>query len=367
MVAGFAHAPITKGIIIVVSISSVLISLFQLKPFVHLQLDPHIYTHHQWYRLVTQHFAFTNSSELLLALLLLYNAGVKVERTFGTFKFASFLAIVTAVYTAVQVVSLGLGSLLLSRTLAGEKEGKNPDESPFWLVQGRTPAGPWGPLWAILWQYHCIIPYLWSFQVGPFVFTDQHIQTYSLAALLAIAQPTSSLFVSSLGILASALYRSNTPLLCGLKEWRIPLRLYRILALLSRPWIGSTRLPQRSWRAEPPVRRTLQVREARLAEHNAAVANLNRSRGTVGGLGASRIASLLRRRTAGSSTVNASSVTGLGQPGEELQSRLGPAAATVQDATRGWNDLPPPPPPPPPSDAGPQVNAPHQSSQGSSA
>ncbi|SJX64704.1 uncharacterized protein SRS1_15521 [Sporisorium reilianum f. sp. reilianum] len=324
MVAGFAHAAISKGLIIVVSITTVLVALFQLKPFVHLQLVPHLYTHHQWYRLVTQHFAFTNSSELLLALLLLYNAGVKVERTFGTVKFAGFLVVTTAMYTAMQVVVLGVGSMVF----AGEGS---------WVTQGRTPAGPWGPLFAILWQHHCIVPHLWSVQVGPLVLTDKHIQTHSLSLLLALSQPTSSLFAASLAILASALYRSDSPLLCALKQYRIPPRIYRILALLLRPWIGSTRLPQRSWRAEAPIRRTLQVREARLAEHNAAVASLNRSGGGVGALGGSRIASLLRR----TATVGVPVGQGQGMAGIGQQM---PSSVAGQDARTGWNDVPPPPP-----------------------
>ncbi|CDS00233.1 hypothetical protein [Sporisorium scitamineum] len=180
----------------------------------------------------------------------------------------------------------------------------------------------------MLWQYQCIIPHLWSFQVGHLTFSDKHVQTYSLATLLAFSQPTSSLFASSLGIVVSALYRSNGPLLSGLKQWRIPVRIYRILSLLLSPWIGSTRLPQRSWRAEPPMRRTLQAREARLAEHNAAVANLSRERGGVGALGGSRIASLLRRRAAAADGAAAAPSQGQDMAGV-VQQRPPPAQVAI--------------------------------------
>ena len=143
-VAGFSHASLTKGLLILTSIVSVLTSLFQLKPHLHFQFHPHLTVHHQWYRLFTQHFAFTNSSELFLALLLLYNAGVKVERTFGTRKFAAFLFVTTALYTGAQLVVLGIVSIVLQRY----SDGSVKDTDKHWLALGRTPAGPWAPLFA---------------------------------------------------------------------------------------------------------------------------------------------------------------------------------------------------------------------------
>ncbi|KAF6766964.1 Peptidase S54, rhomboid domain protein [Kalmanozyma brasiliensis GHG001] len=329
MVAGFAHAPVTKGILITLPIISVLVSLSQLKPFVHLQLDPHIYVHHQWYRLVSQHFAFINSSELFLALLLFYHAGVKVERTFGTYKYASFLLVVTSIYTATQLVLLGLSSTLLSNSSTLPSIGtekKQTEASRHWLTEGRSPAGPWGPLFALLHQYHCIIPHLWSIRIGPIILTDKHISISSLSVLLAFSQTTSTLFASILGLLVSALYRSSP----RLQAYRIPHRLYRILSLLLAPWIGHTRLPRRSWRVEPPQRRTLQARQARLAEHNAALVNASR----FSGVGVPTLTSLLRRRT-GAGTVLP--VQGQGQAGEP------PPAPAVG----GWNDVPPVARPPP--------------------
>ncbi|SPO30620.1 uncharacterized protein UTRI_05237 [Ustilago trichophora] len=345
MVAGFAHAPLTKGILIIVSIASVLVSLFQLKPFIHLQIHPHLTLHHQWYRLFSQHFAFTNSSELFLALLLLYNAGVKVERTFGTYKFASFLAVITALYTLAQVVLLGLASLLLTRYTAPSetRNGVEREAQKHWLINGASPAGPWGPLFAIIHQHQSIIPHLWSISLAPpdLQLTDQHIQIHSLSLLLAFSQTTSTLFASTLGILISSVYRSHIPPFSKLKHYRLPLRLYRIAALLFTPWIGETRPPQRSWRAEAPMRRTLQAREARLAEHNAAVANLNRTSS-----GLPRIASLLRRRESAGQSPGQGPGQGQGQTqgsGQGLPGRVQQRLSTIGERSEGagWNDVPP--------------------------
>lgn len=338
MVAGFSYAPVTKGILIAVSIASVLVSLFQLKPFVHLQIYPHLVIHHQWYRLISQYFAFTNSSELFLALLLFYNAGVKVERTFGTFKYASFLVMVTAIYTAAQLVTLALVSLLLARLGWGSESGEGSGSATgsgnaggvrrSWPANGASPAGPWGPLFAILYQHQHLIPHLWSISVGGLVLTDKDIQVSSLALVVAFSQPPSTLFASALGLLVSWLYRSNA----RLRGYRLPVWLYRLLSHVLGPWIGQTRLPQRSWRVEPPVRSTREVREARLAEYNAAVANLNRSGTAMGGLGTPRIASLLRRRNqapqAPPTIRSRAEVTGAGIEAEAEAER------------RSWNDIP---------------------------
>ncbi|KAJ9475036.1 DSC E3 ubiquitin ligase complex subunit 2 [Pseudozyma hubeiensis] len=300
MVAGFAHAPVTKTIIIITSITTILSSLFRLTPYLHLQLHPHLSTHHQFYRLVTQHFAFTNSSELFLALLLFYHAGVKVERVFGSYKYASFLVVTTGVYTVMQVMLLGFASAVVRIVYGAGKE--------WWLSSGSAPAGPFGPLFAILYQYHRTIPPLYTFKFANFTLTDQDVSTHSLSLLLAISQPFSSTFSALLAISISHIYSSTR-----LKEYRINPRMYRTASWILTPWVGGMRVPQRSWRVEWPTRRSREVRQARLAGQNARVTSVGRQgMGMSGGL-----ASLLRRRGAADAP-----------------------PATTRMGTTGWNDVP---------------------------
>lgn len=87
-VTGFAHAPITKGILIVTTIASLVVGVFHLAPYANLPISPHLTTHHQFWRLAVHHLAFTSSAELFLSVLLIYGAGREVERTFGTRKYA---------------------------------------------------------------------------------------------------------------------------------------------------------------------------------------------------------------------------------------------------------------------------------------
>lgn len=56
--------------------------------FNHSQPESHSYAPvSQYWRLFTNHLIFGNSSELLLALVLLYNIGINIERTFGSRKY----------------------------------------------------------------------------------------------------------------------------------------------------------------------------------------------------------------------------------------------------------------------------------------
>lgn len=50
-------------------------------------LSPHLTRDHQWWRLPLHHLVFANSSELFLAILLLFYTSLPIERTFGSRKY----------------------------------------------------------------------------------------------------------------------------------------------------------------------------------------------------------------------------------------------------------------------------------------
>jgi hypothetical protein len=79
----------------VVGISSLAVSLLDIKPYFHLQIVPHMTQYHQvgrrprtqgrkadaqLWRILVHPFAFANSTELFMAELVLYNVGVSIER-----------------------------------------------------------------------------------------------------------------------------------------------------------------------------------------------------------------------------------------------------------------------------------------------
>ncbi|KAH9938104.1 uncharacterized protein B0H18DRAFT_3271 [Fomitopsis serialis] len=75
----FEHAPVTKALMLGIAVSSIAIGIFDLKHYMHLQIVPHISKYHQYWRLFTHHLICANSSDLLLAELLLYNVAVRMR------------------------------------------------------------------------------------------------------------------------------------------------------------------------------------------------------------------------------------------------------------------------------------------------
>lgn len=65
---------------LLVGITSLAASLLDVKPYLHLQLVPHITKYHQFWRVLVHPIAFANSTELFMAELLLYGVGVRIER-----------------------------------------------------------------------------------------------------------------------------------------------------------------------------------------------------------------------------------------------------------------------------------------------
>ncbi|KAG6902474.1 hypothetical protein C0995_016336 [Termitomyces sp. Mi166 len=71
-----------SGLMMGYGVTSILVGLFDVKHYFHLQ----------YWRLVLHHLAFSSSSDLFIAQLLLFNAGVQVERQFGSIKFATAIS-----------------------------------------------------------------------------------------------------------------------------------------------------------------------------------------------------------------------------------------------------------------------------------
>jgi membrane associated rhomboid family serine protease len=109
-VPSFAGAPLTKGplplpfspsstriadlpsthtaLLITVTLTSILAAVTSTQQYLNVPLVPHILRDRQIWRFFTSHLAFTNSSELFLAVLILWYSSAGVERIWGTRKLA---------------------------------------------------------------------------------------------------------------------------------------------------------------------------------------------------------------------------------------------------------------------------------------
>ncbi|KAF9509859.1 hypothetical protein BS47DRAFT_1300897 [Hydnum rufescens UP504] len=223
----FAHAPVSKGMMIGFGISSLLAAIFDVKHYFHLQLVPHVSRDHQYWRLLTHQLVVGNSSELLVLELLLYNVSLHIERSFGGPKCECIL----------PPVSLMLSSLLsFVSLLVFHRLGLN-----------HIPAGPVSLIMSIVYQHARIVPPSYTFRIMNFDLTNK-IFIYILALQLVIYSPPGSVAAAGTGILAGILYRSD---FVGLKRYRLSGRFQSFSSRFLVPLIGSTQAPRRHNRALP--------------------------------------------------------------------------------------------------------------------
>ncbi|KAL1918049.1 uncharacterized protein VTP21DRAFT_3315 [Calcarisporiella thermophila] len=241
---GFYNASVTKGILLGVGGCSLLASILNLKPMFHLQLIPHLTRDHQFWRLVTSHVAFTNSGELFFGMLIIYHLRV-IERQFGSVKYAAFVFVSVAMATILEV-----GALMIWGSLNGKY----------------IPAGPYGFIYAALYQYYKLIPETYRFRLFGVPLTDK-IYLYVLASQLLISHFPNSVVAGVCGLVAGMLYRADV---ANVKRWRFPGVLVRFAKrwleplLASRPTIRSnaTTQEQRARMLRDDIRSRQQTAEA---------------------------------------------------------------------------------------------------------
>ncbi|KAF9407309.1 hypothetical protein BGZ94_002755 [Podila epigama] len=194
--SGFYNAPTTKALLLIIGGLSVLSSIFQMKTNFHLQLVPHLTTHHQFWRLVTSHFAFSTSTDVLFGGLIIYHLRI-IERLFGPAKYAAFLFVSAVLCTFLNIAALVTGSALGLHVL---------------------PGGPYGVIFAGVYQFYALIPVMYEFKVFGITFTDK-VFMYALAGQMFISHIPGSMASSTIGLLAGAIYRSD---FAGTRRWRFP-------------------------------------------------------------------------------------------------------------------------------------------------
>ncbi|KAL0080064.1 hypothetical protein J3Q64DRAFT_1752522 [Phycomyces blakesleeanus] len=210
---GFYNVLVTKALILWIGGCSVVAAIFQQKMLLHLQLRPHLTVHHQFWRLLTSHCAFTNSGDLFYGMLLLYAMQV-VERNFGSAKYAAFVFVALGLTSLLEVGALVLGKAL------GLK---------------RIPGGPYALLFAMLYQYHRIVPVVYRLRVFGLSLNNKMI-IYLLAVEMAFSQGIDTLAPAVCGLLVGMLYRSDVG---HIKQWRFHRSFKSFAVQWLRPWLAS--------------------------------------------------------------------------------------------------------------------------------
>ncbi|KAL7413164.1 hypothetical protein BDY24DRAFT_340939, partial [Mrakia frigida] len=231
----FSHAPLTKGMMLFVGISSLGVALLHWKPYLPLILEPHLTKHHQFWRLATQPFAFINSSELFLWELLIYTVGRHVERCLGSRKFATFLLLSHLLSTFL--------SFLFLLSLA---------TSPFNTLH----PGPTSLAFAILFLYNGLVPTVYTFTIMGLSWTDK-IYPFVIASQLLtphlplLLPPLTGFLSAHLLLLSRSPSSSSSTSLLNTYHPHLPLPLQRFSQTYLLPLLGTFREPKRSTNAWP--------------------------------------------------------------------------------------------------------------------
>ncbi|CAK7222802.1 hypothetical protein SBRCBS47491_004987 [Sporothrix bragantina] len=194
----FTNAPVTRSLVLSLVSSSIGASIFDIKHYFYILVDPQILRYHQTWRLLTYQLCYTNSSEVLFAAMTLYQ---------------------------MRVVELVVPPMLLFVLRA--------------LTNGHVnylPAGPTAIVFAILAQYYSIVPHRYTYRVAfsskeqpaagadenftGLTFSDKSYR-YFLAAQLALFQWPGSILSAAVGWILGHAWR-NDVLPGRLTEWRVP-------------------------------------------------------------------------------------------------------------------------------------------------
>lgn len=218
--SGFADAPVTRSLVLGIIAASILVSVTDIKYYFWIHVEPHIWTYGQLWRALAYQLCYTNSSEVLMAAMTLYNLR-GIERLWGSRKFASFLIVLFPITAVLPPLILAL----IIRPLSFNKIN--------YLPAGLTPL-----VYALLAQYHAAVPHVYKYRLAtspappvnaPFVgltFSDKSY-TYLLAAQLALAQFPGSSLSAVVGWTIGYLWR-NEVLPGAMTSWRVTGRIVGI-------------------------------------------------------------------------------------------------------------------------------------------
>ncbi|KAK3314727.1 hypothetical protein B0H66DRAFT_320012 [Apodospora peruviana] len=209
----FTNAPVTRALVLGVGAASIAASVFDIKHYFYISVSTHFLRYGQLWRAFAYQLCYTNSSEVLFACTTLYKMRM-IEQLWGSRKYASFIA-VTSLLTAI------IPPFLLTAVLRPLSFG----------VIDFLPAGPTPIIFAILAQYHAIVPHMYKYKVSmttaapndesPWLTFSDKSTRYLFAVQLALFQWPGSLLGAVVGWLVGYTWRNE--LLPGvLTRWRVP-------------------------------------------------------------------------------------------------------------------------------------------------
>lgn len=228
-IRGFVNTPVTRITITVLVVGSILVSMLQLKHFFHLILDPFITQFHQYWRLGIYQVIFTNESDLMIGVLLLFHFKV-IERFLGSKPYLSLFSIFFVYNIAMCFLAVSLGQILINvarflitRIVHSQFTFKT-------TIMNSVGSGLMGVLLSLYICYGYYIPVQYQFQIllkpdSPLVLTD-HFQVHILYTLMMINGGIELVIPCLMGLFIGKLYVKE--LLPG-RMWVMPDILFRLV------------------------------------------------------------------------------------------------------------------------------------------
>ncbi|GAA5908869.1 uncharacterized protein JCM6883_004194 [Sporobolomyces salmoneus] len=219
MASTLVGAPVSKGLILTTCGCSILAAVTTLQHYFNVPFygHPHIFRDHQFWRFATRWFVWTNTTEVVLSVFILWYSSLEVER--------SFLVVIAMLSSIFEILAL----LLFSRS-----------------AMPVIPAGPFALVFAIVYQSNRLVPSLYTFELfHPRILLNNRYPLYVLSLLLLTSQPPASTILGLCGILASSIF-SSTLLPLWVRKWVIPTRVYETLGKALSPLMGQNRPFRRS-------------------------------------------------------------------------------------------------------------------------
>ncbi|KAI0484476.1 hypothetical protein GGR56DRAFT_613987 [Xylariaceae sp. FL0804] len=222
----FTNAPVSRSLVYGLIASSLAVSLLDIKHYFYILVELHLWQFHQVWRVLLYQLCYTNSSEVLFAAMTLYHMRT-VERIWGSRKYASFILVT---YTLTSLITPALLALLLRPITLG--------------LFNYLPAGPTPVIFAVLAQYHAMVPHIYKYRVTTSLSqpTDDQAQSitfsdksyrYLLSLQLALFQWPGSLLGALIGWVVGYSWRMEV-LPRSMIRWRLP------------GWVVGTRTQRRS-------------------------------------------------------------------------------------------------------------------------
>ncbi|KAI8096790.1 uncharacterized protein BX664DRAFT_383181 [Halteromyces radiatus] len=202
---GFRNAPVTKVLVTVIGSCSAISCLYEAN---------HIPLHNSFWRTISSQWTFPSIGSAIVGTWLIYRLRI-IERRYGSSKFAA-LAFISIVMSSLlhHVTGLTLGATSRS-----------------------TLTGPYALIFAILYQYHLIVPSTYQVPVLMKITMTDKSYVYAAAAQLLLLQLPSSIVPSLYGLLSGVLYNFDGS---NMKDWRFPSWLRSFASNYILPILGTT-------------------------------------------------------------------------------------------------------------------------------